>query len=182
MDSQTPTNSRDASPEQLSSSARRRVLGATLAATALTPVLPSRWTKPVVDTVLLPAHAQTSSCAIVAGLLLAATTRTTTPSGAVTPVTSIATLTFAGCSCEPGAAVTITAEPEVSGASVGAFTGTSTADSVGGWTVVVSVPATAGADIANLTALPFSGTASGDGAATLPDAIAGTIAEPVCAL
>lgn len=178
--SQLHRNSRDSTTEQPDSTARRRVLGATLAGAALTPVLPSRWTKPVVDTVLLPAHAQTTSCSIVAGLLLAATTRTTTPSGAVTPVTSIATLTFAGCSCEPGAAVSITVDPEVSGASVGSFTGTSTADSIGSWTVEVAVPATAGADIANLTALPFSGTASGDAAAALPDAIAGTIAAPTC--
>lgn len=161
---------------------RRRMMGAAVAVTAVAPVLPSRWTKPVIDSILLPAHAQTSGCVVVAGLLIAATTRTTTPSGATAPETSIATLTFAGCSCEPGASVTITAEPEISGASVGAFTGTSTADAAGAWTVVVRVPAIARADIANLTALPFTGTASGDAAADLPDAIDGVIPAPVCAL
>jgi len=187
MASQNQSNSRvdnkkhdDNQPPQVP--VRRNVIGAALAVTAIAPTLPTRWTKPVVDTVLLPAHAQTSTCAIVDGLLLASTTRTTTPSGATTPVTSIATLTFAGCSCDPGAAVSITVEPEVTGVSVGTFTGTSTADAVGAWTVVIAVPATAGADIANLTALTFTGTAAGDAVGSLPDAIAGTIVAPVCAL
>jgi len=180
MDSQQKSDSRDVGNPLSSVPARRQVLGAALAVTAIAPALPSRWTKPIVDTVLLPAHAQTSACAIVDGLLLAATTRTTTPSGTTTPVTSIATLTFAGCSCDPGATVSITAEPEVTGASVGTFTGSSTADAIGAWTVVIPVPASAGADIANITALTFTGTASGDAVGDLPDAIAGTITAPVC--
>lgn len=180
MDSQNKSNSRDGENPPPKIPARRQVLGVAVAVTAIAPALPTRWTKPIVDTVLLPAHAQTSACAIVDGLLIASTTRTTTPSGSTTPVTSIATLTFAGCSCDPGAAVSITVEPEVSGTSVGTFTGNSTADAIGSWTVVIAVPASAGADIANITALTFTGTASGDAVGSLPDAIAGTIDAPVC--
>jgi len=42
------------------SSTRRRMLAGSVAAGAALPLLPAHWTHPVVDTVLLPAHAQTS--------------------------------------------------------------------------------------------------------------------------
>ncbi len=82
--------------------ARRQLLANALAVSAVVPTL-WHWRKPVVESVLLPAHAQTSetpSTTLGSAGLFAAVVENRIPSGGV-PEPAIAELSFVGCTAGP---------------------------------------------------------------------------------
>lgn len=81
--------------EQDRNPTRRRVLTIVGGVTALTIALPSKWTKPIVESIVVPAHAQASGPTSTTGT---GVTPTTTDSGVTTtttldPITTTTTTT-----------------------------------------------------------------------------------------
>lgn len=161
------------SPTQRRSALRYLIATAAIGVPA-TLNLPARWRQPIVNSVILPAHAQTScpipppgrssrrdhdECLVVtlSGALEDATAELRTPSGTVIPVLSLATLQIGGCCNAIGHTVTATsvvvnlAAPEPS---VSLPAGSSTVTSTGNFSINVATPVSpllAITDIADVT-------------------------------
>ena len=107
---------------------RRRVLGTIGAAGLCSPVLatlPSEWRRPIVESLILPAHAQTTcanrasrlgradhdDCPVVTlnAEIGNANARLRTPSGTVNPILSLVNIRFVGCCNAVGHTVQVTA-------------------------------------------------------------------------
>ncbi len=96
-------------------------------------MLPSQWRRPVIDTILLPAHAQTTVTPINPDwILTAVTTALGVPSGEVVPVETYTRLRLSGCGLLPGTTISVDATalitpsgeiPLITGASVTTATG-----------------------------------------------------------
>lgn len=89
-------------PDNIEKAARRRVVGNAVAVSALVTTA-LYWKKPIIESVLLPAHAQTSATPSTtegSGLLMAAATENRIPSGG-SPVLSISQVSFVGCTAGP---------------------------------------------------------------------------------
>jgi hypothetical protein len=94
---------------------RRRLLSAIVAGGAASTLLPQKWSKPVVDSVMLPAHAQMSPGALVActvtGYLISGTTSGSQSSSsyiipATSPSTTITDTEFSNYTAFPNVAFT----------------------------------------------------------------------------
>lgn len=151
--------------QQAISDKRRSALQYLLATAAVgvpaTIALPSRWRQPVINTVLLPAHAQTTctatppstdrffkdhdECLVVtlSGALQDATAELRTPSGTVIPALSLATLTIGGCCNATGhtvQATSVVVNLAAPASPVTLPTGSATVTSSGNFSIDVATP------------------------------------------
>lgn len=111
----------------------RRAVVPIVAAAIGAGMLPPHWRRPVIDAVLLPAHAQTSVAPIDPDWVLTGlTTALGVPSGEVTPVETYSRLRLSGCGLLPGTTISVDVTalitpsgevPLISGASITAATG-----------------------------------------------------------
>jgi|GEM_PF-3467626 len=168
---------------------RRRRLLPLAAAGIVATGLPAHWRKPVIDSVLLPAHAQTTSGPIGDPGFSLTELRTvlSVPSGETTPVEVFSRLQLSACNLPPSSTITVDAFAEITpsgeiqvitAASVSTGTGTiSSFINVDASTLAVtSIVAAFRFDII-VDGVPFTFTAD---AAAIGAAAAGTAAPPTC--
>jgi len=179
----------------------RRSLGVAAGAAVFAP---TSWKKPVIENVLLPAHAQTSpppedSTPLFGSItgnpvtpaLGAASSESRTPSGGAPggpTVDALSSVTMTGCVTVAGTPVTCTAVADLGGTTVnlGSATGTAAAD--GSFATVINVPATAIAPTAAIVSISITctlttGAVSGPTVFTpaqLSAALAGTASPASC--
>lgn len=123
-----------------------------LAAGATAVVMPGSWRKPIVDSVLLPAHAQSSPVDPVfsRSRVTSAATSTRTPSGG-DATTALASIALSGCVGVAGIPVSCTLEADVGGTPVPLGTTSTTTDATGSYTLSLSIPTATVVDIAALS-------------------------------
>lgn len=181
---------------------RRAVLRRSLGIAAGAAVLaPTQWKKPIVDSVLLPAHAQTSvpPSTTVPGfktptgggpdsVIINAASETRTPSGG-TSVDSLSQLTVAACVTMAGLSVTCSAVADLGGTSVNLGSSTSTSGSTGAFSNTINVPATSVAPTAAITSITVVCSLPGGVSMTstftpaqLSAGLAGTATPPTCSI
>lgn len=93
----------------------RRAVVPAIAGVVAVGSMPSTWRRPLINSVLLPAHAQTTTAVndpqwVLSGL----STQLAVPSGETLPVESYSRLKFSGCGLIPGSNLTITVTAEIS--------------------------------------------------------------------
>jgi len=152
---------------------RRKVLCRSLGMIAGTALLaPSRWTKPVVDSVFLPAHAQTTYVidpwpgpVPSSPTLSEATSESRTPSGGAPDgptVDALNSLTFTACvSNQPGATATCVAVADLGGTDVDLGSTTTSIAADGSLVATLFVPATEIAPTAAVVSVTFTCTIQG---------------------
>jgi len=134
---------------------RRAVLRKCLLAAGVTAVaLPSTWRKPLVNSVILPAHAQTSPItsappSFTSGRVTNVTTTSRTPSGG-TAVTALASIEMSGCLGVAGVSVSCTLEADLGGTTLPLGTASATSDASGSYSLPVTVPIATVAEISSI--------------------------------
>lgn len=127
---------------------RRQVIRNTSGALAgfgvVAATLPQRWQKPLIDAVVLPAHAQLSPVAVSfsASSITSATSENRPLSGGSSAPDALATLGLSGCAGVVGATVTCAFTAALGSTLVTMGSSTAVTDATGSFTVVLSVPAT----------------------------------------
>jgi len=129
--------------ESQSPTATRRMIGrrSVIAGAGLLCALPSTWRKPVIDAVVLPAHAQASVIAFTMPTLRNARSQSRIPSGAGA-VESLDSIRFSGCLGLPGIEVTCAAVADIGGGiMIDVGTATTTTNNANFFTVDLIAPA-----------------------------------------
>jgi len=149
--------------------------------------MPASWRKPIVDTVLLPAHAQASGFTFSLPTLRSASSESRIPSGAGA-VEALSRMFFSGCFSVPGIEVECSAVADIGGGvfiDVGTATTTTTAGNV--FTVELLTPAINIAPVGSINEVTITCEALGVtsvvtiGALELTGAIAGAVnPAPTC--
>ncbi len=181
---------------------RRAVLRRSLGIAAGAAILaPTQWKKPVIDSVLLPVHAQTSGSPSTTpgfktptgggpdAVMINAASETRTPSGG-TSVDSLSQLTIAACVTLPGLTVTCSAVADLGGTTVNLGSSSSTSGSTGAFSTTINVPPASVAPTAAITSITVICSLAGGVTsppmvftpAQLSAALAGTATAPVCSL
>lgn len=135
---------RDSNAE--SACTRRQIIRNTsyaLAGLGVVATLPPHWKKPLVDAVVLPAHAQTSFAVSFSSARLTSATSENRPlSGGGSASDALATLGLSGCAGVPGETVTCDFLADLGGTLVPIGMNSAVTDAAGSFTVTVNVPTT----------------------------------------
>jgi len=176
--------------KQETTTSRRAVLTRVFGVAAGAAVIaPTSWTKPVIDSVLIPAHATTTTVgtglSFDGGVLASAASETRTPSGG-TSIDALSALTIAGCITAPSQTITCTATADLGGTTVNLGSGSVVSGTSGDFSVDINVPASSVAPTTAIVSITVTCTAAGETeqmvipAAAISTALAGGTATATC--